>query len=103
MLALPQLDMLAVVPLNFTQLLPWLDPKFEPLIVTEVVATPEVGDKLVIVGSVTVKLEPLLSTPFLRTTTLPVVAPEGTVVEMLVSLQVDTLAAVPLNFTVLVP
>jgi hypothetical protein len=51
----------------------------------------------------TVKFTPLLATPPTVTTTLPVVAPVGTEVEMLVALQVVTVAAVPLNLTVLVP
>ncbi len=47
-----------------------------------------------------VKLTPLLFTPLADTTTLPVVAPLGTVTAMLVALQLPTLAAVPLNETV---
>jgi hypothetical protein len=39
-----QLDGVAVTPLNVTVLDPWVDPKFVPLIVTEVPATPMVGD-----------------------------------------------------------
>jgi hypothetical protein len=52
---------------------------------------------------VTVKLTPLLATPFTFTTTFPVVAPVGTDVAMLVALQLVTVAVVPLNVTVLVP
>jgi hypothetical protein len=51
----------------------------------------------------TVKATPLLFVEFTFTTTFPVVAPEGTAVEILVLLQIDTLAVVPLNCTVLVP
>jgi hypothetical protein len=51
----------------------------------------------------TVKFTPLLATPPTVTTTLPDVAPLGTDVAMLVALQVVTVAAVPLNLTVLVP
>jgi hypothetical protein len=51
----------------------------------------------------TVKLLPLLSTPLACTTTLPVVAPEGTGTTMLVALQLEGVAAVPLNLTVLLP
>ena len=54
-------------------------------------------------GTVTVNAEPLLATPPTVTTTLPVVAPVGTVVAMLVALQVVIVAAVPLKVTVLVP
>jgi len=52
---------------------------------------------------VTVKITPLLGTPPTVTTTFPVVAPAGTEVTMLVALQLVTVAAVPLNVTVLVP
>src|SRR5881394_2532376 len=51
----------------------------------------------------TVKLTPLLDTPFAVTTTLPVVAPVGTDTTMLVSVQLEGAAEVPLNATVLVP
>ena len=51
----------------------------------------------------TVKELPLLGAPLTVTTTLPVIAPVGTVVPMLVVLQVVGVAAVPLNVTVLVP
>jgi hypothetical protein len=51
----------------------------------------------------TVKFTPLVATPPTVTSTLPVVAPVGTDVAMLVALQVVTVAAVPLNVTVLVP
>jgi hypothetical protein len=48
---LPQLVIeVAAVPLNFTVLLPCVEPKFVPLIVTEAPTAPEVGDRLVIVG-----------------------------------------------------
>jgi hypothetical protein len=50
-----------------------------------------------------VKLTPLLATPFTVTTTFPVVAPVGTLTEMLVAAQLVTVAVMPLNFTVLVP
>src|SRR5579863_1230215 len=49
------------------------------------------------------KATPLLLTPEILTTTFPVVAPEGTVVAMEVELQLVTVAAIPLNDTVLVP
>src|SRR5712692_2934884 len=52
---------------------------------------------------VTVKLDPLLATPPTVTTTLPVVAPLGTGVTMLVPLQLAGVANVPLNVTVLLP
>jgi hypothetical protein len=82
-----------------------VDPKFVPVITTDVPTAPDVGFRLVIVGAdvVTVKLTPLLATPFTFTTTFPVVAPAGTDVAMLVALQLVTVAVVPLNVTVLVP
>jgi len=70
--------------------------------VTEVPADPPVGDKLLMFGE-TVKALPLLSTALACTTTLPVVAPGGTGTPILPGLQLAGVAAVPLNFTVLVP
>ena len=104
MLVALQLVTVAIVPLNFTVLEPWLDPKFAPVIVTDAPTAPVVGERLVMVGpDTTVKLDPLLFTPLANTTTIPVVAPLGTVVAMLVALQLVTVAAVPLNLTVLEP
>jgi hypothetical protein len=54
----------ANVPLNLTVLVPWVEPKLLPAIVTEAPTAPEFGVKLVILGAATtVKLFPLLSTP----------------------------------------
>jgi hypothetical protein len=104
MLVALQLVTVDAVPLNFTPLEPWLDPKFVPVIVTAAPTPPDVGERLVMLGpETTVKLDPLLFTPLANTTTFPVVAPLGTVVAMLVELQVVTVAVVPLNFTVLEP
>jgi len=65
---------------------------------------PDVGLRLVIVGvGKTVNVTPLLTTPLTVTTTLPVVAPAGTVATMLVALQLEAVAVRPLNVTVLVP
>jgi hypothetical protein len=102
MLVALQLLTAAGVPLNVT--CP-LAPKLVPLIVTAVPTAPEVGFRLLIEGAaaVTVKVTPLLATPLTVTTTLPVVAPPGTVTVMLVALQLLTVAGVPLNVTVLVP
>ena len=64
------------------------------MIVTAVPTGPDVGERLEMVGPlpdpVTVKLTPLLATPPTVTTTFPVVAPLGTVVPMLVALQLVT-------------
>ena len=95
----------AVVPLNLTVLVPWVAPKFVPVITTDEPTAPEVGFSVVIVGAgvVTVKVTPLLACVPTVTTTLPVVAPLGTVTAMLVLLHEVTAAVVPSNLTVLVP
>jgi hypothetical protein len=93
----------AAVPLNVTVLVPWVAPKFAPVIVTDVPTGPEIGLRLAMLGgTVTVKFTPLLATPLIETTTFPVVAPAGTGTTMLVSLQLFGLATVPLNVTTLV-
>ena len=73
--------------------------------VTEAPINPEVGFKLAMLGAgtVTVKITPLLATPPAVTTTLPVVPPAGTGTTILAALQLVGTAAIPLNFTVLVP
>ncbi len=94
----------AGVPLNVTVLVPWVDPKFVPVIVKAVPIEPDVGERLVMLGAVTtVKITPLLATPETVTTTFPVVAPDGTHATMLVALQLVAVAAMPPNLTVLVP
>jgi hypothetical protein len=99
-----QLVGVAAVPLKVTVLLPWVAPKFAPVMVTEVPTGPEVGDRLVMLGGVkTVKVTPLLAIPLTVTTTLPVVAPVGTGATIEVALQVVGVAAVPLNVTVGLP
>ena len=99
-----QLVGVAVVPLNLIVLLPWVDPKLVPVIVTDAPTTPDVGDRLVMLGAATtVKDEPLLAIEFTVTTTLPVVAPVGTGATIEVALQLVGVAVVPLNLTVLVP
>jgi hypothetical protein len=45
-----QLDGVALVPLNLTVLVPLVDPKLEPLIVTDVPTNPEDGERFVIEG-----------------------------------------------------
>src|SRR6201981_1069586 len=104
MLVALQLVTVAAVPLKVTVLVPCVDPKFVPVIVTAVPTGPEVGDRLVILGvDDTVKLTPLLATPPTVTTTFPVVAPVGTDVAMLVALQLVTVAVVPLKVIVSAP
>jgi hypothetical protein len=68
--------------------------------VTAAPTAPEVTDRLEILGvASTVNAIPFVLTPLAFTTTLPVVAPDGTVVVMLPELQVPTVAAVPLKET----
>lgn len=100
----PQLVGVAVVPLNVTVLDPCEEPKFAPEIVTEIPTAPKVGDTPVMIGvGLTVKVLPLLPSPKHVTTTLPVVAPDGTGAMILVALHDVGAAVVPLNVTVLEP
>lgn len=85
--------------MKVTVLDPCGDPKVVPVIVTDVPTTPDVVERLVMLG-VTVKVTPMLELPPTVTTTFPVVAPFGTGVTMLVALQVVGEAAIPLNVTV---
>ncbi len=81
-----------------------MGPKFVPVMVTMPPTGPEVGLMPVILGGgVTLKGTPLLTTTPTVTTTLPVVAPVGTVTAMLDALQLEAVARVPLNVTVLEP
>src|SRR5260370_28676136 len=100
MLVLLQLFGVAAVPLKVIVLVPWLEPKLLPLMVTDVPTGPPVGFTVVIAGgAVTVKRTPLLATPLMETTTFPVVAPAGTGTRICVSLQLFVLAETPLNVT----
>src|SRR2546426_8772843 len=67
MLDAVQLVGVAAVPLNLTVLVPWVEPKFVPVIVTEVPTEPEAGFKLVMLGGsatgFTVKLIPATLPP----------------------------------------
>src|SRR5579864_8278164 len=103
MLVVPQLlIVVAVTPLNFTVLEPCGEPKPLPAITTLLPTAPVAGVKLVTLTMV--NGFPLLATLLTVTTTLPVVAPVGTVALIWVALQlVIDVAVVPLNFTVLVP
>jgi hypothetical protein len=100
-----QFVIVAVVPLNLTVPVPCGEPKFAPVMVIDAPTTPEVEDKLVMLGGgTTVKLTPLLAVPPTVTTTLPVAAPVGTTATIEVVLQlVIVVAVVLLNFTVLDP
>src|SRR6266704_1890798 len=80
MLGSLQLVGVATVPLKVTVLVPCVAPKLVPVIVTDVPNGPDVGFKLVMLGgSVTVKLMPLLTMPLMDTTTLPAGATTGNV------------------------
>ena len=70
--------------------------------VTEVPKTPTAGERLSISG-VTVNVITLLACPPTVTTTGPVWVPGGTWTKILVSLQLDGVAATPLKMTVLLP
>jgi hypothetical protein len=99
-----QLDGVATTPLKVTELDPCVVPKLFPAIVTELPAAPELGVKPVMPGATsTVKLTPLLFTPLAYTTTFPDVAAAGTVVAMLLALQLVTVATAPLNVTMPLP
>ena len=94
--------LVACTPLNLT--VPCELPKLVPVIVTELVTGPELGEMPLMVGAgVTVKGDPVLACPPTVTTTEPVVAPAGTGAVILVELQAVGVAAVPLNLTVLFP
>src|ERR1700689_3366962 len=97
-------NVVAITPLNVTELEPLVRPNPLPLIVTDVPTLPEVGDTLLMPGAeVTVNGVPLLATPPTVTTTLPLVAPDGTGTTMLVVVQLRGVAVSVPNFTVLVP
>ena len=72
--------------MNVTVLVPCVAPKLVPVIVTDAVTAPLVGDSDVIVAvGTTVNVTPLLATPPTVTVTFPVVAPAGTGTVMLVA------------------
>jgi len=95
----------AVVPLNITVLFAGVVLKFVPVMVTDAPIMPAGGANEIIVGSdtvVTVKLVAEVAViPATVTAMEPVVAPSGTVTVMLVAALAVTVAATPLNVTVL--
>lgn len=94
----------AVTPLNATELLPCVTPKFVPVTVTVCPTTPELGVSDVIVGGgTTVNVTPPLGCPFTVTIVGPVVAPVGTGAVMLVDDHAVGVAVAPLNVTPLLP
>src|SRR5207244_4251764 len=99
-----QLAGVATVPLNVNALVPWVEPKLPPAMVTDAPTAPAAADKLLMLGTAsTVNDAPALATPLAVTTTLPVVAPAGTGATIEVALQLAGVATVPLNVTALVP
>lgn len=94
----------AAVPLKVTALDPCVAPKADPLIVTELPTSPNVGEILVMAGGgMTVNGIPVLACPPTVTITFPEVAPAGTTAMICVALQVEDDATTPLNETVLAP
>jgi|SRR6266404_3576770 len=91
-----QLEGVALVPAKVT--VPVVLPKLEPLMVTEAPGIPLVGLKPLMNGPP--NMTPLLCSPPLVTTTLPVPAPLGTVAMIEVSDQLEVVAVTPLNVTV---
>ena len=91
-------------PLKVTELVPWTEPKFVPVIVTGDPIVAEDVERLVMPGTGNTVNGVPLEVPFaVVTTTFPVVAPLGTGATMLVDVQFVGVAVVPLNATVLVP
>jgi hypothetical protein len=104
MLVALQLVTVAATPLKLTVLVPWVDPKALPVMLTGIPGASNTGYMLVMVGGVTtLKFTPLLAVPPTVTTTFPVVAPPGTVTSMLAGPQPPTDADVPLKLIVLEP
>ncbi len=90
----------AVVLLNFTTLFAGVVLKSVPLIVTVAPINPDAGVNEVIVWEITVKSSADDAVaPLEATEIFPVVAPAGTVVEILVVVDEDTVAEMPLNST----
>lgn len=95
--------MVAAVPLNFTAVAPV---KFVPVRVTEAPAKPLDGEKLVIEGAFdeTVKLDTEVAVPLeVVRLILPVLAPTGTDVVIVVALLTVKAAVVPLNLSDVAP
>jgi hypothetical protein len=98
-----QLFGVAFTPLNVTVLVPCVEPKLDPVMVTEVPTGPDGGDKLEMLGTGTVNVTGLLGAPPAVTTTGPLPAPAGTGTTILVPLQLVGVAGIPLKVTVLEP
>ena len=90
MLESDQPEIVAVLPLKMT--VPALTPKLLPGMVTNVPDGPLAGLMLLMLGASTVNVAPLLCSPPAVITTLPLLAPFGTMATMLVSDQLEMLA-----------
>src|SRR5438132_5885961 len=67
-----QLAGVATVPLNVTALVPWVEQKLQPAMVTDAPTAPELADKMMMLGTAsTVNDTPALANPLTETTTLP--------------------------------
>jgi hypothetical protein len=93
-----QLVGVALVPLKVTALVPWVEPKFVPVMVTAVPTAPDVGEMLRV--EFTVKVTPLLATPLALTATFPLLAPPGTVATIVPEPQLVIVPEIPLKVTV---
>jgi hypothetical protein len=91
-------------PLNVTVLTPCVALKFVPKIATVLPIAPDPTLRLAMLGvGTTVKGRPLLTSPPTATTTFPVAAKFGTVMVILVALQLVGVAPTPPIKTTLVP
>ena len=95
-------ETIAVTPLNLTVLFEGVVPsKFSPVMVTVDPTAPEAGVKLEITGAATKEEALVADCPPTITEIVPVVVPLGTVTVRLVEVDAETVAATPLNLTVL--
>jgi len=95
-----QLVDVAATPLKVIN--PAVTPKLDPETLTDVPTGPDVGEMLVTAGG-TLNCSPLLEAPPTVTTTGPEEAPGGTIVTILVLIQLLTAAGMPLKLTTLLP
>lgn len=103
MLPLLQLLTVAAIPAKVTELVPWLAPKFDPVIVIAVPTGPEISDRLLMTG-VTVNVATLLAKPFTVTATFAVPGDIlGTLKPMPVLLQLEGAIVLPPKLKLLDP
>ena len=99
-----QAEAAAATPLNVTVLVPWVEPKPDPPIVTVAPTKPAFGDRLAITGfDETLKAKGGVATPFIVTTTLPLVNPAGGSATRNVGCHIVGVAGVPPKVSVLDP